>query len=120
MMNDRQLLLNIIAKDGNDILNLLEYSFKLLMKDIKIAHSGIEAIGVIKNFTPSVILTDLNMSNMNRLEMIKTIKKIHPEIPIVMSGFVNNLECPELVSAVFEKPANFYAPMNSISKVTKD
>ena len=99
-MNDRQILLNklktttiLIVEDGSDILNLLEYSFKLLMKEIKTAQNGIEALEVFNNFTPSVILTDLNMPNMNGSEMIKQIKKMKPNIPIiVMSGYDNNLD----------------------------
>lgn len=127
-MNDRQILLNklktttiLIVEDGSDILNLLEYSFKLLMKEIKTAQNGIEALEVLNNFTPSVILTDLNMPNMNGSEMIKQIKKMNPNIPIiVMSGYANDLDCPELVDAVFDKPANFSDIMTAIAKVTKD
>ncbi len=127
-MNDRQILLNklktttiLIVEDGSDILNLLEYSFKLLMKEIKTAQNGIEALEVLNNFTPSVILTDLNMPNMNGSEMIKQIKKMNPNIPIiVMSGYANDLDCPELVEAVFDKPANFSDIMTAIAKVTQD
>lgn len=127
-MNDRQILLNklktttiLIVEDGSDILNLLEYSFKLLMKEIKTAQNGIEALEVLNNFTPSVILTDLNMPNMNGSEMIKQIKKMNPNIPIiVMSGYANDLDCPELVDAVFDKPANFSDIMTAIAKVTQD
>lgn len=127
-MNDRQILLNklktttiLIVEDGSDILNLLEYSFKLLMKEIKTAQNGIEALEVLNNFTPSVILTDLNMPNMNGSEMIKQIKRTNPNIPIiVMSGYTNDLDCPELVEAVFDKPANFSDIMAAIAKVTQD
>lgn len=127
-MNDRQILLNklktttiLIVEDGSDILNLLEYSFKLLMKEIKTAQNGIEALEVLNNFTPSVILTDLNMPNMNGSEMIKQIKKMNPNIPIiVMSGYTSDLDCPELVDAVFDKPANFSDIMTAIAKVTQD
>lgn len=53
---------------------------------VKTARDGIEAINVLNNFTPSIVLTDLEMPNMNGIEFSRHIRNRDDlkDIPIVM------------------------------------
>lgn len=110
----------LVVEDGEDILNLIEYTFKLLAKEIKTATNGIEGLEVLKTFQPSVILTDIRMPKMNGSKMIEEIRASGIEIPIiVITGFKEDLKCPDLVNQIFEKPINFANLLNAIDATVK-
>ncbi len=48
------------------------------------ASSGGEGLEVVKRLNPDVILTDLKMEDMDGIEVLKIIKKMIPELPVVM------------------------------------
>ncbi len=51
------------------------------------ALSGKEGISIIKNNKVDVVLTDINMADMNGIEVLKQIKKLYPDIEgIVVTG----------------------------------
>lgn len=105
----------LVVEDGEDILNLIEHTFKLLAKEIKTATNGIEGLEILETFTPSIILTDIRMPKMNGSKMIEEIRARGLNIPIiVITGFKEELKCPQLVNRVFEKPINFASLLKAI------
>ncbi len=62
------------------------------------ALSGNEALEIIKNRKIHVVLSDLNMPVMNGIELLKTVKKTHPDIiRLVLSG---NSESQTVLNAI--------------------
>lgn len=58
---------------------------------VRTAMSGLEGLKIFEEFNPDLVMMDMNMPNMNGLEVIKRMKKLNKDIPIVvMSG--NNQE----------------------------
>lgn len=55
-----------------------------LFKEVYVASDGVEGIAQYKENRPDLILTDLTMPNMNGHEMIREIKKINPDVEIVI------------------------------------
>ncbi|MCA9188259.1 MAG: response regulator [Pirellulaceae bacterium] len=51
---------------------------------IEYASSGEEALERIGKFVPSLVLTDLQMPNMNGLELVRTITLQYPDLPVVL------------------------------------
>ena len=126
-MDKKSLILNklknasiLVVEDGEDISRLLEYTFKLITQDIKIAKNGIEALELLKTFQPNVVITDLNMPQMNGSDLIIHIKALFPNMPIIVtSGFIDDLKNPELVYKIFEKPIIFSELLDAIIDATK-
>ena len=126
-MDKKSLILNklknasiLVVEDGEDISRLLEYTFKLITQDIKIAKNGIEALELLKTFRPNVVITDLNMPQMNGSDLIIHIKALFPNMPIIVtSGFIDDLKNPELVYKIFEKPIIFSELLDAIIDATK-
>jgi two-component system cell cycle response regulator DivK len=47
------------------------------------AKNGLEAVALNQEHTPDLILMDLRMPELNGTEATRTIRKTHPEVPIV-------------------------------------
>jgi diguanylate cyclase (GGDEF)-like protein len=54
------------------------------------AYDGVEGIEIYKEKKPDIILTDINMPNMNGLEMAKKIKEIDPKQAIIVISAQDN------------------------------
>lgn len=55
-----------------------------LFKEVHVASDGEEGIEKFKEYNPNVVLTDLTMPKLNGHDMIRAIKKIEPDIEIVI------------------------------------
>ena len=52
------------------------------------AESGKDALAKIKTSAPDLVITDLRMPEMDGIELIRTVRQLHPEIPLIlMSAF---------------------------------
>ena len=56
------------------------------------ASNGEEALKIYKERKPSIIISDLNMPKMNGLQLIKEIRKVDKETPIIMLTAYTDLE----------------------------
>ncbi len=74
-------------------------SYREIMKDIlsmffdnvMMAKDGVEALELYKEFTPKIVITDINMPQMNGLELIEEIQKLNFEVSfIILTGFIEN------------------------------
>jgi len=90
-------LKNIKILYAEDELSLREITLNILKgftKDQYVATNGIEGLELFKKHQEDIdlIITDVNMPLMNGLEMIKEIKKINPNIPIIVATAFSNTE----------------------------
>jgi len=53
-------------------------------------HDGLEAINFIKNNEVDLVITDINMPNMNGIELTKAIKKDFPNIKVLVLSMFND------------------------------
>lgn len=73
------------------------------------AANGTEALEIVRNNPIEIVLSDVRMPNGNGIDLLQEIRKIHPDIPIVLlaTGFADLSE-PEAVEmgayALIEKP----------------
>lgn len=86
--------------------------------NIATATSGAEALEIIKSgFNPGVILSDLNMPNMNGIELLKAAMQYVPDaIRIIVSAFSNP---QEIIDALNQSRAYMYLlkPVDQLSLV---
>ena len=72
---------------------------KSLDCEILQAADGHEALSMIESHRPDVVLTDLNMPEMNGLELVGSIKQNYPRIPVVLmtaqASYVPKRKCAE-------------------------
>jgi CheY-like chemotaxis protein len=109
----------LIAEDGEDIINIMDRTFKMLVKEIHLAQDGAIAYSLFQKSTPDVIITDLRMPNLDGKALIKKIRETNTSVPIiVITAYKDDLSADELklVSAVLEKPINFIKLVNLLDE----
>ncbi|MCP4259464.1 MAG: response regulator [Planctomycetes bacterium] len=78
----------LFVDDDEKILRSLEMSLMDEPYEKLFAESGKEALEILSNKEVQVIVTDMRMSDMNGLELLKIVKKQYPHIVrIVLSGY---------------------------------
>lgn len=75
------------------------------------AVNGREALDMIKNMPPDVVITDLNMPEMNGLELVEAVHADFPAIPIILATGVGS---EEIAAAALRKGAASYVPKRNL------
>ncbi|RXJ86115.1 EAL domain-containing protein [Arcobacter sp. CECT 8985] len=97
MINNISILKNITILYAEDEESLREITLNILKGFTKkqyVAEDGKEGLELFKKNEDEIdlIITDVNMPHMNGLEMIKHIKEINPNIPIIVATAFSNTE----------------------------
>jgi len=74
------------------------------------ASDGIEALNAIKIQNPDLIITDLNMPNMDGMELIAQVRKLYPNIKLIVLSMVDETQ---YIRQVLKLGANGYLLKNS-------
>lgn len=78
---------------------------RLLLKECGIetaweAGDGAQAIALVAQHRPELVLLDINLPIMNGLEVLQTLREEHPDLPVIMltsqSAMKSVLECVKL------------------------
>jgi DNA-binding NarL/FixJ family response regulator len=86
-------------------------------KDIKMiaeADNGMQLLTILKHIQPDVILLDIQMPVMDGISTLPEIKKLYPEIKVIMLTMHND---HSMISKLMELGANSYLTKNSDSEV---
>lgn len=88
-----------------------------MKKDIKMvaeADNGMQLLTLLKHVQPDVILLDIQMPIMDGITTLPEIKKLYPEVKVVMLTMHND---HSMISKLMELGANAYLTKNSDSEV---
>ena len=75
------------------------------------AANGREALAMIRNMPPDVVITDLNMPEMNGLELVEAVHADFPKIPVILATGVGS---EEIAAAALRKGAASYVPKRNL------
>jgi len=79
----------LYAEDDASIRNSLSNILKKVFKEVVVCEDGQEGIDKYKNYSQSIefdaIISDINMPNKNGLEMVKEIRELNSEVPVIMT-----------------------------------
>ncbi|MEO7922254.1 MAG: response regulator [Chitinophagaceae bacterium] len=113
---------NILVVDDNVT------SRSILIKQLKAwkmlpvgADSGIQALEVLtRNSSFDLILTDVNMQQLDGLQLARSVKSNYPDIPVILlnlAGNQNYLQDIALLSGIIEKPIRLHTLRDTILDV---
>tara|TARA_R110000868_G_scaffold189695_1_gene432927 strand:+ start:115135 stop:115503 length:369 start_codon:yes stop_codon:yes gene_type:complete len=76
----------LTVDDSASIRQMVTFTLKQAGYDVVEAEDGVEGLAKAKSETPHLIITDLNMPNMNGIDMIKSVRQesSHKFTPILM------------------------------------
>lgn len=115
-MNNREDALKtykvLVVEDEDKIRNYVCKSLGYLIDNVLEAANGQDALNILENYSPDIIITDIEMPIMNGIELIKHIRKKNQEVSIVVLTAYDNKEyLYELIDMHLDyyviKPINF-------------
>ena len=94
------------------------------VKSVHVAYNGKEGLESFKKYKPDIIVTDVEMPELNGLEMIKEIKKLDKKTPMIITSAFSEtsklLQAIELgVDNYLIKPINLKTLLAKIEALTK-
>ncbi|MCO5235886.1 MAG: response regulator transcription factor [Chitinophagaceae bacterium] len=109
--------LKVIIADDHALFRAGVKTALSLKKDIRIigeAENGQQLLHLLKHLQPDIILLDIQMPVMDGITVLPEIKKLYPEIRIIMLTMHND---HSMISRLMEVGANAYLTKNSDSEV---
>lgn len=110
----REMLVSMIASDECEITAL---------------SNATDALAACKTLVPDLIITDIVMPGKNGIDLIMTLKKEHPELPIIaisggggIAGRYDYLEIAKLVGAnnIIKKPFSMKDMRSAVSNILEN
>ena len=95
----------LVVDDEYEVVRLLQKFLKSKGYDVDTATSGAEAIEKVRTGKPQMVLLDIIMPRMGGLDTLKEIKKIDPDVAVIMVTAVID---EELVKRALELGAYDY------------
>ena len=114
----------LFVEDEDKIRKHIANSLAYLVQEVKESSNGIEALKVLKGFSPDIIITDLKMPLMNGIEFIKNVRDNDRKVCIiVLTAHTNSEYLLELIDMHIEhfiiKPMNFEKLLDVLQKCEK-
>lgn len=114
----------LIAEDEPHVARLLRLSLEREGYNIDMAHNGLQALEIINNSCPDLLITDINMPKMDGEELCKSLRRNYPasQFPIVVLSSRTEVEHREwsknMENTIFiEKPISIKKLMKYIQSV---
>ena len=109
-MRDMQNIL--IVDDNAGILHTMDIILTEKGYRVEIADNGLDAIEQIRNRSFDLVISDIKMSHVTGVDVLKEIKRVSPEIPTIMiTAFTMDKLVQEVqqegAEAVLHKPLDF-------------
>lgn len=82
----------LIVDDEKNMRFVISRALKSAGHEVREAESGEDALAAIEESTPDLVLLDQRMPRMDGLTALGEIKKLHPELPVVMLTAHGNVE----------------------------
>ncbi len=109
-MTERQVRA-MLVDDEEELVDALSKRLRARRVGVTVAYDGPTALGLVDQDEPEVMVLDLNMPGMNGIEVLKRVRKSHPNIRVViLTGYATEADrkrCMDLGAHAFlEKPLN--------------
>lgn len=90
--------------------------------DVRSAEDGFSALSEMREETPDILLSDLNMPGMSGFELISVVRRRFPAIPVVaMSGAFSGSKVPDgiLADGFYEKGSGIDLLLKTLTSVSE-
>lgn len=97
----------LIIDDDKILAEMYETKFKIEWFDVRVCTEWLEALWILSDFNPDVILLDVMMPQMNWFEVLSTIKELASSLKTKIIMF-SNLSSEEVIKRWMEAWADMY------------
>lgn len=81
--------------------------------EVTYAENGVQALAAIERSVPDIVVTDLQMPEMDGLELVEAIRKAHPSLPVVLMTAHGS---EEIAVVALRRGAASYVPKRNLAK----
>jgi DNA-binding NtrC family response regulator len=74
----------LVIDDDASLRRVMEMQLEEIGCDVLAVASGKEALGVLEEVTPDLVITDLRIPGMSGMDILKSIRADHPELTVIM------------------------------------
>ena len=74
----------LIVDDEKDTLEMMQDLFESKGYETEAAVNGLEALNIIRNQEPDIVLTDIRMPEMDGMQLLQELTKDYPNLPVLM------------------------------------
>lgn len=82
----------LLIDDDQSLLRVTEYNLTEAGFEVRTADSGALGLELFANDFPDLVITDVKLGDMSGLEVLETIKKSRPEVPVVVITAFGSIE----------------------------
>ena len=82
----------LIVDDEEMAIKLIEHQMKSAGYDVLSCTDGREALEIIKNETPDLVISDIMMPFMSGLELLEVIKAENKKVPVILISALDDVE----------------------------
>ncbi|RXJ60524.1 HD domain-containing phosphohydrolase [Candidatus Marinarcus aquaticus] len=113
----------LYVEDEEFIRNELTSVFEMIAHKVIVATDGQEGFEAFKKNDVDLIITDINMPNMNGFEMLKAIREIRSDVPAIIlsaysqSDFIRKANEIDSINEYLIKPVDISLLLNKINKI---
>jgi DNA-binding NtrC family response regulator len=112
----------LLVDDSESMLRLLSMFMEHLGFEPITAHDGDEGIRAVRAHHPRLVVSDIHMPNRNGFLLLQDIKKLNPELPVILiTGYVNYKSDVQAISAppdaFMEKPFTLEQLKSAVDKL---
>lgn len=97
----------LVIEDNNDLREVLRYGLELAGYQVTEAKNGLDGLSRFYEYHPDLVVTDIVMEQLEGMELLLTIRKTHPQIPVIaISGHARYLDASRKLGATetLQKP----------------
>ena len=116
---------NVLVIDDHELVRKsLSIVLSLAGHTVSTAESGDTGIKKLQNGDFDVVITDLEMDDVNGLDVARAAKEIHPDLPVILiSGTQKNVESISgfnFVNTFFRKPMEIHQVIVSVERLASE
>jgi response regulator RpfG family c-di-GMP phosphodiesterase len=107
----------VYVEDEKEVRDNISRILRRRLGDIKSAEDGLKGLGLVLQEKPDIIITDIEMPNMNGIEMISKLRNEHNvDVPvIVLTAYRDNEHKTEFASKYIYKPVDIKNLLKTIN-----
>jgi CheY-like chemotaxis protein len=112
----------LVIDDNEDFRKLLAETIEMWGYNAAEAVDGQQALSIIEQFAPDLVIVDLDMPNMDGLEFTRRVKEINPGFPVIMvTAFAKFYTSDEINAshpdAFLQKPVHMDKLLEEIQRI---
>src|SRR4051812_3152003 len=103
----------LVVEDSRTQAREIQFLLEDAGYEVHLAGNGVEGLAALQRGLPDVVLTDLDMPQMNGLELVEAVRRDYSAVPVIL---MTALGSEEIAVQALQKGAASYVPKRNLAK----